>query len=240
MILILCDPNDTLARAFRPVLAAAAAPTPVEILTTAEFLYSASLTHWIGGDVGARAQVLTRRLGSLGTDNLAGLINRVNVLPQDHLATVSPGDRSYVLQETQAVIASWLTALSCPVFNRPSAIALAGPMLGQTIWENYAAMCGLPVVERPFDIDESDPPPLAATRSVIVFNGKAIGAGLDSATSAACCRLAHHAGFDLLEIALGQADGRDVFVDATPLVNLPAGGRSLASAIARACTGEVG
>jgi hypothetical protein len=239
MILILCDANDAAARAFRPVLGAAASAIPVEILTTAEFLYSTSLTHWIGGGRAAHAQVLTRRLGLLGSDNLTGVINRIEVLPQDHLATVSPGDRSYVQQETQAVIASWLTALSCPVFNRPSAIALAGQMLGQVVWENHATACGLPVVERPFGIDGDDPPPLVPARSVIVFNGKAIGAGLDPATAAACCRLAHHAGLDLVEIALNHHDGRDVFVNATPLANLVAGGRALASAIARACAGEV-
>jgi hypothetical protein len=236
MILILCEATDAVARGFLPVLSMAADPVPVEILTTAELVYSPALTHWIG-DGPPRASVSTRRLGTIGPESLTGVVNRIHSLPEGHLQAVAEGDRLYVVQETHAVMASWLLALSCPVFNRPSATWLGGPALVPAVWESYAAVSGLETLERPIDIDTPPPELPPPVRRLVVFGGRVYGPRIPGETAAACRRLARLAGCELLEVVFGRVDGREVFVEATPLADLSVGGKALARDLAASFAG---
>ena len=235
MILILCEASDRIGRAFQPLLAAAAAPEVVEILTTAELVYSPSITHLFGGCAPAESSVDTRRFGKIKDYNLSGVVNRIDILPQKFLAAIAESDRLYVAQEFQAAMASWLQALSCPVFNRPSASWLGGPYFSRAVWENHAAIAGLYVAETSIDIDCSLPALPPPAHRVVVFGEKIYGQPQQHETTAPCVRLARLSGCNLLEILLG-ADL--AFIGATPLTDLTLGGECLAEDLAAAFEGS--
>src|SRR4051794_6707245 len=61
-------------------------------------------------------------------------------------ARASPADREYAAAEAHAVLLAWLTALDCPVLNRPSGRGLVGPVLSDAEWLAAAARAGLPTL----------------------------------------------------------------------------------------------
>lgn len=73
------------------------------------------------------------------------IVNRLCQISLPHFARAKPADRDYAASELQALLLSWLHALRCPIYNRPSPAGLAGPDFGQLQWLMYAAKAGLPV-----------------------------------------------------------------------------------------------
>ena len=51
---------------------------------------------------------------------------RPSVLPEE-LTGLHPEERQYVAAEMTAFLVAWLTSLTCPMFNRPTATSLCGP-----------------------------------------------------------------------------------------------------------------
>jgi hypothetical protein len=78
--------------------------------------------------------------------DIAGVMTRLPLVSEDDVEHIAAADRAYVAAETQAFLFSWLTALRCPVLNRPTPYCLAGPAWSPAQWVNAAARLGLPVL----------------------------------------------------------------------------------------------
>lgn len=226
MILILCSARDTSALAMRASLAAASA-APVDAVTTMELVTAPRLAQALGAE-GCRNALTLRRLGPIDPRLLRGVLNRIDTLPEAHLMAMEASERHYVLQELQAVLASWLRALPCPVVNRPTAASLAGPTYHEAVWRHMAATAGLPVSERPLDPDQPDSASAAPTVSTVVFRGRCYGTVPPPPFGTAILALAARSGADLLEVFLhAESDRGLVFSAATPFVALERGGSPL-------------
>jgi hypothetical protein len=70
------------------------------------------------------------------------LVRRPAVMPEE-LKQIAREDRAYVAAETNAFLVAWLSALPCPVFNRPSANSLCGPAWDRLHWEVACARHGV-------------------------------------------------------------------------------------------------
>jgi hypothetical protein len=77
--------------------------------------------------------------------NIRGVVTRLPAVSEDDLEHIVAPDRAYVAAEIQAFLLSWLTALRCPVLNRPVPACLAGPAWRPAQWTQAAAHLGLPV-----------------------------------------------------------------------------------------------
>lgn len=76
------------------------------------------------------------------TDLRAVLTRRPAVLAEE-LTRIDPADRSYVAAETNAFLVAWLSAIRCPVVNRPTATSLCGPAWSELHWRVAAARAGV-------------------------------------------------------------------------------------------------
>jgi len=74
-------------------------------------------------------------------DFRAVLVRRPAVLAEE-LIRIDSADRAYVAAETNAFLVAWLSALSCPVVNRPTTTSLCGPAWGELHWRVAAARAG--------------------------------------------------------------------------------------------------
>jgi hypothetical protein len=66
---------------------------------------------------------------------------RPSVLPEE-LTGLHPEERQYVAAEMTAFLVAWLTSLTCPVFNRPTATSLCGPAWSVEHWRIQVVRCG--------------------------------------------------------------------------------------------------
>src|SRR5207248_5485047 len=60
-------------------------------------------------------------------DAITGVLTLVPAITVDELPQIIASDREYVAAEMSAFLRAWLAALPCPVINRPTPTALAGP-----------------------------------------------------------------------------------------------------------------
>jgi hypothetical protein len=77
------------------------------------------------------------------TKELCGVVVRRPAVAAEELPWIAAEDRQYVAAEINAFLVAWLSALPCPVLNRPSATSLCGPGWSQTYWEIVAAREGI-------------------------------------------------------------------------------------------------
>jgi hypothetical protein len=61
----------------------------------------------------------------------------------EELPWIALDDRHYVGAEINAFLVAWLSALPCPVLNRPTATSLCGPAWSQTYWQVAATRAGI-------------------------------------------------------------------------------------------------
>lgn len=158
--------------------------------------------------------------------NIAGVITRLPFVSTDDIDHIAAADRAYVAAEMQAFLFSWLTALRCPVLNRPTAHCLAGPAWSPAQWVNVAARLGLPVTTA---CQHARFPGVPSTRGVSRPQGvtvTVVGQRAIGRVAVALRRQAHAlataAGADLLVVRFsGRADGA-AFVGAHVWPNLAA------------------
>lgn len=88
----------------------------------------------------------------LPANEIRGVVTALPWITADMLGHIVPEDRSYVASEMTAFVASWLDAVSCPVFNQPTPTCLCGPGWPRQRWLHEAARLGVRVVrqERPW------------------------------------------------------------------------------------------
>src|SRR5689334_12216646 len=124
MWLVLCDARD-LAALWAARGLAARGLAPVEIVTADLLATALRWEHEVSArEVGWSAALADSRV--IRSDDVRGVLNRLERAPAGQSDLTAPGDRDYARQELHAFALSWLTALACPVLNPASPAGLCG------------------------------------------------------------------------------------------------------------------
>jgi hypothetical protein len=110
---------------------------------TCQDLSVAGWRHRVGADPRADRAMISGR--SVQAGEITGVLTRTAYIWQEELVYLAPGDRAYVAAEMSAFLVSWLSALECPVLNRPVPASLAGPSWRREQWTVLAARAGMRV-----------------------------------------------------------------------------------------------
>ncbi len=146
---------------------------------------------WRLDENGGTSLVTSR--GALRGEDLSGVLVRLSRVSPEDLPHVDSRDRDYVAAEMTAFLAALLTALRCPIFNRPTPGSLAGPAWNLQHWRRAAARDGLSMCEGTEDC--------VPGCSLVVLDGELVsGCDVTAHVSRAACRLADLAGVRLLEV----------------------------------------
>jgi hypothetical protein len=120
---------------------------------------------------------------------IGGVVTRLPRVFPEELDHIVPADRSYVAAESTAFLLAWLSALDCPVMNRPTATCLAGPWFSNRRWAYEAARLGIALA--------TEGVPAAATATVV--GPRAFG-DLSPVLAGAAVALAGQVGADMLAV----------------------------------------
>lgn len=148
---------------------------------------------------------------------IRGVVTRLSWIWEGELGDIIAGDRAYVAAEMSAFLLCWLSGLTCPVLNRPTAACLNGPAWGREQWTAAARKAGMRT--EPFRrraslalaAGECQEP---ATVTVTVVGERCLG-DADEQLILQARRLAAVAGTDLLGVQFSGSDADARFVGVT-------------------------
>lgn len=141
--------------------------------------------------------------------DITAVITRLPYVNEAELPQIAAGDRAYVASEMQAFLHALLTALPCPVVNRPTPVCLAGPNWRRAQWLRAARANGLKT---------SGSMPSQAPWAASVIGGQCFGLSGEAVRNAAC-HLAREAGAQMVRLwCAGEPDapvimGADLWPD---------------------------
>jgi hypothetical protein len=244
--LVLCDNNDLSALGAYQKLRDCGLE-PLELIGGRELIFAVDWEHRLNGST-IYTSITLGDGRQLQSDALKGVLNRISYLPIGHWHAADQADKDYVRSEWSAFFLSWLSALPCPVINRPTPLGLFGRWRHESEWIWLAIRAGLPVPtyrQSSYDRVRTELGEGRLTTnnkvhcSVVVFNGRVYGsdAGGDIPDDIAggCVRLAERASTELLGIQFSNSEKDGLsFLGATPFPDLRTGGMPLIEALAEA------
>lgn len=125
MLLVVATLNDTDALWFARKAEELVGTAPT-FLTTEALAFAHRRSHRVSDD--GASTVIEVTPGTVIEDaRLTGVLNRSIAPPDIAWKRAALGEREYASAELHAFMLSWLTALGCPIRNRPSYECLAGP-----------------------------------------------------------------------------------------------------------------
>jgi hypothetical protein len=174
---------------------------------------------------------------------ISGVLTRRGSVWHAELHHVVAEDREYIAAEMTAFLASFLSRLSCPVVNRPSAVSLMGPSWTPEHWIAAAARAGLalPWATRSYPPPADAPPPTFALPEggvqVTVVGDRCLG-DVHPALAEGSLRLAALAGAELVAVQWSGPDAGATFLGAHlfPDVSAPDVAEALLARFRRAPT----
>ena len=199
MLVILASPRDVAARALanRWTARDAMLLTPAD-LSTAGWCFDPAAP---GGGSAVIAGQRTR------VQDIRGVVTCLPaVLPGD-LPHIVPSDRAYVAEEMTAFLLAWLSALACPVVNRPVSPFLAGPNWRPLQWAHAAVRVGIRL--------PSHAASASGIQTVVAVAGRCLGV-VNQPIERSIVELAAKAETTLLAVHLRAAEGGTVFAGADP------------------------
>lgn len=140
MFVVIAGQHDEIARAF----AAHDGAHELGVMTSLD-LACAGWRHNLGAAHAGTAVVAGR---CVPVSEIEGVVTRLPYVWESELAHIAAPERAYVAGELSAFLLAWLTALRCPVLNRPAPASLTGPGWRLPQWLQLAARTGLNV--RPY------------------------------------------------------------------------------------------
>ena len=177
---------------------AAGAGSLVRMMTPADLSQPGWSLHFPG--TGPSTAVIAGEPVASGT--IAGVLTRLPAVTEHDLPHIIAADRAYVAVEMTAFLLAWLTSLSCPLVNRPSAQCLSGPYWREAQWIRAANRLGIPAVPAMLGTrrtrrvhDEGED----GTTSVVVIGRQHVGTA-DPVLVAHAHALADAAGVELLSV----------------------------------------
>jgi hypothetical protein len=157
---------------------------------------------------------------------ISGVLTRLGSIPEDELIEIAPADREYVAREMNAFLLAWLSALRCPMLNRPGNICLSGPNWRPEQWAHAASQAGVPVVPARRHVpNENAPSPVlrfVPPVTVTVVGKKCFGSE-DNFLQVSARRIACHANVELLAVTFAGSgkDARFLSADLWPNISAP-------------------
>jgi hypothetical protein len=150
-------------------------------------------------------------------DQIGGVLTRLRRVDGRELDHVEFEDRAYVASEMNAFLLAWVSALKCPVLNRPSPESLCGPEWRLERWVRFAAGLGVPVQPVQRDSAACSMPSVDSDALVTVVGGRGFGQ-VDTSLAGHATRIAAAAGIDLLEVRFTghERDSRFLNVNLMP------------------------
>lgn len=130
-------------------------------------------------------------------EDMTAVITRLPYVSETELPQIAAADRTYVASEMQAFLHAFLSALPCPVVNRPTPVCLAGPNWRRAQWlkaarANGFATSGAPLSRQPWPVS--------------IIGGVCLGLS-DLSLQQAAFRLARAAGAQMLRLwCAGERD----------------------------------
>ncbi|GHO68395.1 hypothetical protein KSC_072870 [Ktedonobacter sp. SOSP1-52] len=192
------------------------------LLTSADLL----TPHWqfvTGQALTSTACIAGERVAG---EEISGVLMRLASISARELPELAEQDRAYAADEMTAFLRSWLTELSCPLLNRPTAVSLAGPAWRHERWLAAAARIGIPVVplykqavalgtrtSEPATDLEPGAQPAEGTAQITVIGEQCLSDGDPSLQSQARL-LARVAGVELVTLHFSGAERGAAFVAA--------------------------
>lgn len=174
--------------------------------------------HHIGNAVWSSSCVADGH--AIRSEEIRGVLSRLPTVTMSSLSAFSPNDRSYVAAEMTAYLAFWLSALRCPVLNRPTPECLVGPNWSSAQWIYRAGRLGLPtrrcVVSSSSELPESV---CDAPTTVIVVGDDCVGATRPTLRERAR-RLARSSSVRLLAVYFSEDSEQGEIVDAKVMPEL--------------------
>ncbi len=239
MRLVLCDAGDAAALwAFAGLRARGL--DGLELVCPQALVCSLRSVHRVGAR-DAHFEIALADGRVLDSRAVRGVLNRVSVLPLDHLGGAAAADGRYAVEEIHALVLSWLATLGAAALNRATPRGLSGAWRPPIEWTLLATRAGLPVpAVRQSSRDgfrRTGAPPIRR-HTVVVLGDGVFGLELPRDLAQACVRLARLADTDLLGIDLDRlADGSLTFADATPQPDLRFGGSAFLDELHARLTG---
>jgi hypothetical protein len=160
-------------------------------LLTAEDLSRPGWSFRVAAPRAGTAVIDGRRIA---VSDIRAVVTRRPAVLAEELVFVRPADRPYLAAEMNAFLVAWLTALSCPVLNRPTPRSLSGPAWTSLHWATAAAKVGATWTEQP----------VGPTHDVVVCGSACLGHRSPEEERAARA-LVRAADVDLLSVRLCAA-----------------------------------
>jgi hypothetical protein len=152
--------------------------------------------------------------------DIRGVLTRLLWVWEGEVTEIVSKDRAYVACEMSAFLLCWLSSLTCPILNRPTANCLAGPGWSRERWNLAAARAGMRVtpIRRQAILTsaarcQKEELHEAAEISVTVLNGRCLD-DVDSALSDQAIRLSEISKTDFLSVRFSGSDADASFVGA--------------------------
>jgi hypothetical protein len=214
MILVLASRWDETAARF----AEAGRSRGFELLTPEDVCRS-GWTYRSGDPAVLRGNLAGR---SIRRSDIEGVVTTIMAAGPEEFPGIVKHDREYVAAEATSFMLAWLSALGCPMLNRPSPGCLSGPAWPAEKWAIFATGLGIPVwrlrrgpgiTRESFFIAEDE------LISISVVGSRTIGAH-DEAAENFALRLARGAGTDLLVATFRAMQSGPVLVNVSPFANL--------------------
>jgi hypothetical protein len=157
--------------------------------------------------------------------DIHGVLNRLPYVSDFDLTHIAPPDRGYVAAEMTAFFTCWLSALPCPVLNRPSPGCLTGPHVHAEQWIVAAARLGMntqPAQTRLGLRQSHELQPEVPTSTVTVIGNRGFGR-VNAVLLRQASDLARVIGVDLLGVGFTgpEPSARFVGVNTSPDVDSP-------------------
>jgi hypothetical protein len=115
---------------------------------------------------------------SIAMKDVRCILNLLPAVFPEELFFYSEEEREYQAAEFHALLTFLLTAVTCPVINRPTSMSLSGPFPNPLAWYHLAHRLSIPVVAVGFSSDESVNPFARRHPAALVeasyLNGKTI------------------------------------------------------------------
>jgi hypothetical protein len=147
VILVIAEPGDQDAA----LLVAELAPRPAAAVSIVDFAAAPSCLYHPDFE----ASTVTVAGRSLPVRDIRAVVNALPAVLPGSLSVYEIEEREYQAAELHAWLSYFLSALSCPVINRPSTLSLGGPARGALGWLHLARAAGIPVA--PVAISSDDP-----------------------------------------------------------------------------------
>src|SRR4051794_20799639 len=173
--------------------------------------------HYVGSPQGSRVCIGGRKVGE---EDIRGVLVRITSVAAGDLGCIVEADRSYVAAEMTAFLLEWLSGLTCPVLNHPTAQSLGGPAFRQEQWVHLASKLGLRCAPVRRDSITSCAAPVHDAVCELKVVGDLCFGGGDATLMKGARQLAKRSGADLLSVCFSGCDADSDFVSANPWPDL--------------------